>query len=753
MIKLNEVHKVYSQGKIGFHALKDINLYFEKGEIITVFGPSGCGKTTLLNIIGGLDLPTSGDMVIDSKLTTTFLEKEWDYFRNHRIGFIFQAYNLIEHLPIVENVALSSKIAGVSNKEAKEKAIVLLKKVGLEDHLTKLPGELSGGERQRVSIARALINDPEIILADEPTGALDKKTGYEVMDLIKSICADKLVVIVTHNKHIADRYSTRKIELKDGRVVADTKPNDKVVEIIRGRKTNKKKLSFKESLRFSMYNIKGKIWRTLLVSLGLSVGIVGLILIDSFFNSVRDGIESESAVLVNNPDLLIHQEFEENPDIAGDIDTIDDYGFFKEVLYAPNAYILFGNNVTDDYSVESSGIYKAIQVPKSSSITDTFTNLIGDSVFPSGDGEVMLSVNQAEQLLESSETLTDLEVWEAIKNDEFQIFTRYNYTPEYYTLLTGIDNGSCIVTTSKWDGTFTAPDGYNEAVLGTIQSNISKLRAYRTNQLEYSSTQEIYCADYDQLDWSLDKNDPIFEPTNVTVVGLHKNDLFPEVIMSDDLIVDIEVQSETMVDGEAGLNVFENSVKFRGFLKNDEVDNKISIFTKMERDGYFVQDNPRAGLSALGPIVNFFMYVVQFIFSSIVSIAILTGGLMLLLILFIGILERKREIGLIRAMGGTRGDVRKIYSSETTIIGIIAGIISVITAIILVYIANIVIYNNYLEEVVKYLPFVDPKHVLTINFGTLIWAVIGSIAIAYISGLAPSIKAGRKKPIEALRNE
>ncbi len=297
MIKLNEVHKVYLQGKVGFHALKDLNLYFEKGETVVVYGPSGCGKTTLLNILGGLDNPTSGDMVIDSKLTTTFIEKEWDYFRNHRIGFIFQAFNLIEHLPIIENVALSLKLAGTSDKESKKQAIELLEKVGLGNHLSKLPTELSGGERQRVAIARALINDPDIILADEPTGALDMKTGTEIMDLIKSISEEKLVIIVTHNKKIARKYSTRMIELVDGKVTKDTDPKDQKVDIIRTRERNKKKLKFREAIRLAYYNIKGKLWRTLLVALGLSVGIVGLILIDAFFNSIRMGIEQQDTVL------------------------------------------------------------------------------------------------------------------------------------------------------------------------------------------------------------------------------------------------------------------------------------------------------------------------------------------------------------------------------------------------------------------------------------------------------------------------
>jgi len=752
MIKLNEVHKVYSQGKIGFHALKDINLYFEKGEIVTIFGPSGCGKTTLLNIIGGLDQPTSGDMVINTKLTTTFGEREWDYFRNHQIGFIFQQYNLIEHLPIVENVAISLKLSGTKHKESTEKAIELLKKVGLEDHLHKLPGELSGGERQRVAIARALINDPDIILADEPTGALDKKTGYEVMDLIKSICADKLVIIVTHNKYIAERYATRQIDLKDGRVVSDTKPVDKKVNILRGKKVNKKKLKFKEAIRFSLYNIKGKLWRTLLVSFGLSIGIVGLIVIDAFFNSIREGIENESAVLVNNPDLYINDEFDPNADPAVIKEDIEDYGYFKEILYSPKSnfkIIEFDDGVT----IPASYDVTAIETPQTTSIKDTFTSLVGDSRFPSGDNEVLLPSWLAINLIQSNTKLTKEETWDRLKGEEYLLYSEYEYIPEYYEMYEALDKETCIIT-SKWDGNYSNyPPEYDQVLLGTLSENMASLETYRNTPLEFSETEDIFCADYDEFYWYLNYEEPIGTPKTVTIVGIHDNDLFNEIIVSDNIIEDSELQANSIFGGAPDESIYNNSIRFRGFLKNDEVDNKVRIITNMERDGYLISENTRLGLSMLGPVVNLFVYIIQFIFSSIVFIAIITGALMLLLILFIGIIERKREIGLIRAMGGTRGDVRSIYSGETTIIGLISGVMSIIFAIVIILILNAVIYHNYFDLVVDNLPFVDPKKVLTINFGKLLWAIFGALIIAFLSGLAPAVSAGRKKPIEALRNE
>jgi putative ABC transport system permease protein len=752
MIKLHEVHKVYTQGKSGFHALKNIELYFEKGEFVSIFGPSGCGKTTLLNIIGGLDSPTSGDMVIDGRLTTNFIEKEWDYFRNHRIGFVFQQYNLIEHLPIVENVALSLKLGGQKNKEAKEKARELLTTVGLENHLHKLPGELSGGERQRVAIARALINDPDIILADEPTGALDNKTGTEIMDLIKSICKDKLVIVVTHNKKIAEKYSTRLIELKDGRVTKDTNPHEKRVTIENKRSKQRSKLKFFEALRLSYYNIKGKLVRTLLVSLGLSVGIVGLILIDSFFNSIRTGLEQQSAVLKNNPDLYIHEQYDENTDLEDLRDIYEGYGYFKEVLYAPRNPFVITENLSEDTILANPISRTAVEAPTNEDILNTFTKLVDDSRFPTNDNEIMLHINIAEQLLSSNINLTDQEIWDELKGTEYKIYNQYNYIPIDYTIYEKLLDGTCIVTGVYENDPLVLPEGYDELILGDIEDNILLLNEYRDTTLKISETEEVYCDNYDEMDWRINTDEPIGEGITVTLVGLHENNLFPEFMLSNNVVMNTEHQAGVIYNVEDDY-LFNSSIRFRVFLNNDDLEEKANVILDVESDNYIVEENLNNGFDVFEGLANLFMYILQFIFSSIVFIAILTGGLMLLLILFISIIERKREIGLIRAMGGTRHDVRIIYTGETTIIGLIAGVLSVILSILLVYILNVIIYNNYFDQVIEYLPFVDPKTVLTINFGKLVLAIFVSILIAIISGLAPAIRASRKKPIEALRNE
>ena len=223
MLELKNIKKSYTTGNFTQNALQDVSLQFRKNEFVAILGPSGSGKTTLLNIIGGLDRYDSGDLIINDKSTKKFKDTDWDAYRNNCVGFIFQSYNLINHISILANVELGMTLSGVSKNERRKKAIEVLKKVGLEDHINKKPNQLSGGQMQRVAIARALVNDPDIVLADEPTGALDSKTSIQIMELIKEIAQEKLVIMVTHNSDLAHSYASRIIEWKDGTVINDTK--------------------------------------------------------------------------------------------------------------------------------------------------------------------------------------------------------------------------------------------------------------------------------------------------------------------------------------------------------------------------------------------------------------------------------------------------------------------------------------------------------------------------------------------------
>ncbi len=292
MLKLEKITKDYLSGDTAVKALKGIDIEFRKNEFVSILGQSGCGKTTLLNIIGGLDRYTSGDLIINGKSTKKFKDKEWDAYRNYSIGFVFQSYNLILHQTILSNVELALTISGVSKKERKERAIKALEDVGLGEQIHKKPNQLSGGQMQRVAIARALVNNPDIILADEPTGALDTKTSVQIMEILKEIAKEKLIIMVTHNPDLAEKYSTRIVKILDGVITDDSKPftkEDQQKEEMEA-KTGRTSMKFFTALRLSLNNLMTKKGRTLLTSFAGSIGIIGIALILAISTGVQNYI-------------------------------------------------------------------------------------------------------------------------------------------------------------------------------------------------------------------------------------------------------------------------------------------------------------------------------------------------------------------------------------------------------------------------------------------------------------------------------
>lgn len=313
MLELRGVSKSYDIGGHAQKVLKTISINFRTSEFAAILGPSGSGKTTLLNIIGGLDQYTSGDIKINEISTKKFKDKDWDAYRNHRIGFVFQSYNLIPHQTVLQNVKLALTLSGISKREANKRATKALEEVGLKDHINKRPNQLSGGQMQRVAIARALVNNPDILLADEPTGALDSDTSVQIMDLLKRIAETKLVVMVTHNPELADQYATRIITLKDGKITSDSNPYDGKVKTNQNeeevaRKQKKTKMSFFTALSLSLKNLLTKKARTALVAVAGSIGIIGIALIlavSTGFQSYIDTIEEDT--LTSYP-LMIQRE-------------------------------------------------------------------------------------------------------------------------------------------------------------------------------------------------------------------------------------------------------------------------------------------------------------------------------------------------------------------------------------------------------------------------------------------------------------
>lgn len=378
MLKLVDVKKDYKVADTAVHALKGVSVEFRTNEFVSILGASGCGKTTLLNIIGGLDHYTSGDLIVRGKSTKNFTDFDWDIYRNHRIGFIFQSYNLIPHQTVLQNVEMSLTIAGVSAKERKKRAIDTLERVGLKEHINKRPNQLSGGQMQRVAIARALVNNPEILLADEPTGALDSETSVQIMELIKEISGERLVIMVTHNPELAERYSSRIVRLHDGLIVSDSNPyggdgenfeseiNSK--QRAKGEKKKKVKkektsMSYATSLNLSFKNLMSKRGRTLVTSIAGSIGIIGVSLVLAISAGIQNYITSMQDDMLSGNPVTIRETSYNIDALTGAMSREDK----KEVIKEPNkvyidsyveslakmgaemADMLINNNITKEY--------------------------------------------------------------------------------------------------------------------------------------------------------------------------------------------------------------------------------------------------------------------------------------------------------------------------------------------------------------------------------------------------------------------
>ncbi len=328
MLEIRGVTKVYETGGIRRTVLNKVSINFRISEFVAILGPSGSGKTTLLNIIGGLDHYTSGDLIINEKSTKQFKDKDWDAYRNHRIGFVFQSYNLIPHQTVLQNVRLALTLSGINKRESIRRAKRALKDVGLSEHIYKLPAQLSGGQMQRVAIARALVNDPDILLADEPTGALDSETSIQIMNLLKKIAKNRLVIMVTHNPELADKYATRIVSLKDGKITSDSNSYDGKIKTDlalaeANSKSKKTKMSFVTALSLSLKNLLTKKWRTILVAFAGSIGIIGIALISAVSTGFQNYIDKiEEDTLTSYP-LALQKE---SADLTGIMLSVTDKG-------------------------------------------------------------------------------------------------------------------------------------------------------------------------------------------------------------------------------------------------------------------------------------------------------------------------------------------------------------------------------------------------------------------------------------------
>lgn len=763
MLELEKISKSYKTGSFVQQALKEVSIQFRNNEFVAILGASGSGKTTLLNIIGGLDQYDSGDLIINNKSTKKFKAIDWDRYRNHCVGFIFQNYNLIPHISILDNVEMGMTLSGVNSKTRKKKAKEALKKVGLLEHIHKKPNQLSGGQMQRVAIARALVNNPDIILADEPTGALDTKTSIQIMDLIKDIAKDKLVIMVTHNPDLAKDYATRIIEFKDGTKISDSNPvteKEKDTSILKIKKTA---MNFRTALKLSFNNIKTKKGRTLLTAFASSIGIIGIALILSLSNGFKIEVDNfEKNTLSQAPVIISTQAMTMSEETVSQIKKEDSPKYPKKekvyVLEDVMETFLHTNILSDEYieyvkkldtSLLSGVSYQ--QATNFNVITKTKDGykLVADSsnwillptnpnknesgiIYDNYDilaGEInenepglILQVNSKNQIYQSTLEALGLSGKEVsfkdILNQELKVVGNDDYYLQY---------GSIFVPNQDLEKLYQNKNNITLKVQAIIRGKSDKEMITNGSGIGYTNA-------LTELVISKNKDSKIVSYQEKSDYNILTNQPFDEK--------DGSMNTKEIMLGYLGKDVKPNVIYL--YPKDFESKKEITTYLDKYNEGKEEKDvveytDMAAMISTLSGNIMDAITVVLVAFS---SISLIVSSIMIAIITYISVLERIKEIGILRALGARRKDIKRVFNAETFIIGLTSGILGILIAYLLTIPANQIIENlSGLAGVAK------------LNIYHAIILVIINIILTMIGGAIPSRMASKKDPVEALRTE
>ena len=849
MLKLNNIKKNYETGNESVKALKGISIEFRENEFVSILGPSGCGKTTLLNIIGGLDHYTSGDLTIDGISTKKYKDHDWDTYRNHRIGFVFQNYNLITHQSVLSNVELALTLSGVDKQTRRKKAIEVLEKVGLKDQMYKKPNQMSGGQMQRVAIARALVNDPDILLADEPTGALDTKTSVQIMEILKEISKDRLIIMVTHNPELAKKYSTRIINLLDGEVTSDSKPYSSKKEEKEKIKEEKKKakktsMSFLTAMNLSLNNLMTKKGRTILTAFAGSIGIIGIALILSISNGVQQYINNVEEETLTSYPLTVQEETVEISDLITTLQPDAD----KEVHEDGKIYsndVMSEMMATMSAKVQSNNLeaFKSYIESDETNIKD-YTSAISYSYnlnlqIYKDDTDEIVQVNPNTVLDELGMSMNEMQS-AFVSTDVFlEMFDSEEMNKQMYDLVAG-----------SW------PTKYNEVVLVVDENNeISDFTLYALGLKDSDELSEMYQNildgtpfEVEQTSYDIDDlvgmnfkfilNSDYYDKENGIWVDKRSDEKYMKELLenAEELTITgiIKPNEESVVASTAGgvlylkdlkeyvinkineseiakeqienpdINVFtgqefsdeefdvnsltpeqlaylqslsptemaqviENYEKQAGatyedvlnqigiidldkpttiniypkdFDSKEEIVNIINNYNeKMQEEGHdenVINYSDLVGVMMSG--VSTIIDVISYVLMAFVSISLIVSSIMIGIITYISVLERTKEIGILRAIGASKKDISRVFNAETFIEGLIAGVMGILITLFLTIPINIIIKN-----------LAGISNVAILPIGGAIILVIISILLTTIAGLIPSRMASKKDPVEALR--
>lgn len=767
MLELKNINKNYKTGNFTQTALKNINLNFRRNEFVAILGPSGSGKTTLLNIIGGLDKYDSGDLIINNKSTKKFKNKNWDAYRNNCIGFIFQSYNLINHINILENVEMGMTLSGISHKKRRKKALELLNKVGLKEHAHKKPNQLSGGQMQRVAIARALANNPDIILADEPTGALDSKTSIQIMKLIEEIAKDKLVIMVTHNPDLANEYATRIVEFKDGELINDSNPI-KINEISNnGIKIKKTKMNFFTALKLSFNNIKTKKGRTFITSFAASIGIIGIALILSLSNGFQLQINKFEKDTLSQMPIVITPEVS----IANEEDQKN---LFKDIKNNKGSYS-DDKTITTLVNIDSLTHKNNIDLNYVNYIENADSNLIGGISYNRITKLNLLVKNNNKINIFDSSLLFPLP--ESINNNGNTVIT--DNFDIIYGNMSKKENELVILIDSKNrlnENTLKAL-GYDKDSKVNFKDIINKEIKISLNNNFYENHGTYFTQKTNMEEIYNNKNNITLKITGI-IRGKKDNDFgkysgtglcYKESLMkyimeqndSSEIVLKQKNSDYNVLTGaKFDLNIEEGTAEKNSILSllgsksapsyiqiyPKDFNSKAKLLNYLDNYNKNLNDNDKIIYTdyaeKITSLSGGIMSAVTIVLIAFSTISLIVSSIMIGIIIYISVLERTKEIGILRALGARKKDITRVFNAETFIIGLSSGILGIIIAEILMIPANKIIKNlSGLSNVAQ----LNPIHAIIL--------ILLSILLTMLGGFIPSKLAAKKNPVEALRTE
>ena len=849
MLELKKITKTYLSGTNSVSALKGIDLKFRETEFVSILGPSGCGKTTLLNIIGGLDQYTTGDLIINGKSTKNFKDKDWDTYRNHSIGFVFQNYNLIPHQTVLANVELALTLAGINKTERRKRAIQALKDVGLEDQIHKKPNQMSGGQMQRVAIARALVGNPDILLADEPTGALDTKTSVQIMELLKEIAKTKLVIMVTHNPDLAEKYSTRIIKLLDGKVTDDSSPYEGEEKKKEENKIGKTNMSFLTALSLSLNNLLTKKGRTILTAFAGSIGIIGIALIlslssgmQNYINKVEEDTLSSYPITLqettmdtgellnaamdsgstyeNYNDNLVHSMNITNDMLSlmssgaksNNLEAFKSYienneekfnEYTNAIQYSYNLDLNIYKENTDGYTkVNPDQIMEKLGMGTMNEMSDMFSggissynafnemldnkDLIHDQYdilaghLPENYNEIVIVVNKDNYisdytlysigLLDSDELVENYQAM--MKGEEVTNLEELSYTYEELLNL----KFKVLLNTDYYtkEGNLWIDNSNNEEYLNHHLDNALELKVVGIIK---PKEETITTNNYGGIWYTKDLTEYIIKQINESEIAKEQlnneniniftnkefsnekfdiNNLSPEEQAYLASLSQSELAEVLANYQENASATYESNLKKLGIVNLDKP-STINIYAKdfdskealadliteynkntSEEDQISYTDIIEVMMSGVSSIID----IISLVLMGFVSISLVVSSIMIGIITYISVLERTKEIGILRSIGASKKDISRVFNAETLIIGASAGILGILVTIILNIPINLIINNLAGVSSIAKLPI----------SGAIILVII-SILLTVIAGLIPAKMASKKDPVEALRTE